>query len=221
MKMSTQANYMTPHYKALIKQAGFTMLEVLISIFIVVLGLLGLVGMQARMQQAEFESYQRTQALILLNDMVDRINVNRVTASCFAITAANASTPYYGEGSSAFPACGAGTALDNANALAAMAEWDGLLKGAAETKGGSSVGAMVGARGCVSYNAATELLDAGGAVMPGTGVYTVIVAWQGSVDTSAPKMDDGTTTINCANGLYGAETLRRAVLTTFRQAQLN
>lgn len=195
------------------RQSGFTMIEVLVSILIIVLGLLGLAGLQARMQQAEFESYQRTQALILLNDMVDRININRVTASCFAITAANASTPYYGEGSSALPACGAGTASDNANALAAMAEWDGLLKGAAETKSSTSVGAMVGARGCVSYNAATELLDAGGAVMSGTGIYTVIVAWQGTVDTFTP-------TVNCANNLYGAETRRRVVSTTFRLARL-
>ena len=190
------------------------MLEVLISIFIVVLGLLGLAGLQTRMQQAEFESYQRTQALILLNDMVDRINVNRVTASCFAITAANASTPYYGEGSAAFPACGFGTTLDRTNALAAMAEWDGLLKGAAETKGGVGVGAMVDARGCVSYNAATELLDAGGAVMSGTGIYTVTVAWQGTVETFAP-------TVNCANNLYGPETRRRVVATTFRLGRLN
>jgi type IV pilus assembly protein PilV len=194
-------------------QSGFTMIEVLVSILIIVLGLLGLAGLQARMQQAEFESYQRTQALILLNDMVDRINVNRVTASCFAITASNASTPYYGEGSAAFPACGAGTASDNTNALAAMAEWDGLLKGAAETKNSASVGAMVGARGCVSYNAATELLDAGGAVMSGTGIYTVIVAWQGTVETFTP-------TVNCANNLYGAETRRRVVSTTFRLARL-
>jgi type IV pilus assembly protein PilV len=195
-------------------QAGFTMLEVLISIFIVVLGLLGLAGLQTRMQQAEFESYQRTQALILLNDMVDRINVNRVTASCFAITPANASTPYYGIGSAAFPACGAGTTADNANAVAAMTEWDGLLEGAAETKGGVGVGAMVDARGCVSYNAATELLDSGGAVMSGTGIYTVTVAWQGTVETFAP-------TVNCANNLYGTETRRRVVSTTFRLARLN
>ena len=53
------------------------MLEVLITIIIVSLGLLGLAGLQARVQVAELEAYQRTQAIVLLQEMVDRINANR------------------------------------------------------------------------------------------------------------------------------------------------
>lgn len=196
------------------RQAGFTMIEVLVSLLIIVLGLLGLAGMQARIQQSEFESYQRTQALILLYDMVDRINVNRVTASCFVVTNnLTDGTPYLGVTSATVPACGASTVVNNANADASITEWDSLLEGAAETKGGASVGAIIGARGCVSYNSTTELLDATGAVLPGTGIYTVAVAWQGTVETFAP-------TVNCANNLYGPETRRRVVSTTFRMASL-
>lgn len=197
-----------------LKQAGFTMIEVLVSLLIIVLGLLGLAGMQARIQQSEFESYQRAQALILLYDMVDRINVNRVTASCFRITTnAGAGTPYLGTGAASPPACGASTVVNNANADASISEWNNLLTGAAEIKGGAPVGAMVGARGCVSYDSTTELLGATGAVLPGTGIYTIAVAWQGTVETFAPA-------VNCANTLYGTETRRRVVSTTFRMARL-
>jgi type IV pilus assembly protein PilV len=200
------------------RHGGFTMIEVLVALVIIVLGLLGLAGMQVRMQQAEFESYQRTQALILLYDMVDRININRETAPCFAFTTAADGTPYLGTGGAAPPACAISNAANNANANAAMVEWDNLLKGAAETKGGNSVGAMVDARGCVAYDAASELLDSAGVVMPGTGIYTVSVAWQGTAETAAPVAD-------CANGLYGAagtgDRLRRAVSATFRVARLN
>ena len=52
---------------------GFSMIEVLVALLIIVLELLGLAGLQVRMQQAEFESYQRAQAVILLQDMVERI----------------------------------------------------------------------------------------------------------------------------------------------------
>jgi type IV pilus assembly protein PilV len=206
------------------RTAGFTMIEVLVTLLILVLGLLGLAGLQARIQQAEFESYQRTQALILLYDMVDRINVHRVTAQCFAITPDAVGTPYYGEGSAALPACGASTTDNNTMAEAAMAEWDGLLKGATEIKGAVSVGPMPGARGCVSYDATSELLDVNGAVMNGTGLYRISVAWQGTVETAAPTVidDDGTVvSVDCANNLYGPETRRRVVSTTFRLGNLN
>lgn len=189
------------------------MLEVLIALLIIVLGMLGLAGMQVRMQQAEFESYQRTQALILLYDVVDRINLNRETASCFAFTT-GAGTPVVGTGAAAPSGCAASTSANNTMADAALAEWDAALEGAAEIKGGVSVGAIVGARGCVSYDGASELLDSTGAVLSGTGIYTVAVSWQGTVDTVAPA-------IACGNNQYGAETLRRTVSTTFRLARLN
>lgn len=193
---------------------GFTMIEVLVALVIIAFGLLGLAGMQVRMQQAEFESYQRAQALVLLYDMVDRINSNRATAPCFAITTdTTGGTPYLGTGSVSPAACGYSTSGNNTMADGAIAEWDGLLKGAAETKGASQVGAMIDARGCVSYDSTTELPGPTGAPLGGTGIYTVSVAWQGSSDTLAP-------TVNCANTLYGPETRRRVISTTFRLAYL-
>lgn len=194
------------------------MIEVLVALLIIVLGLLGLAGLQVRMQQSEFESYQRAQALILLQDMVDRIQLHRVTATCFRFTTntnpgTGGGTPYLGVGSSGAPACAASNSFDNAEADRALDEWNDLLTGAAETKGVTLAGAMVGARGCVSYNAASELLDPTSAVIPGTGIYTVAVSWQGTIDTFAP-------TVSCANGLYGSESKRRTVSTTFRMAYL-
>ena len=59
------------------RQGGTTMMEVLVSIVIVVIGLLGLAGLQSRASVSEMEAFQRAQALVLLQDMVDRINANR------------------------------------------------------------------------------------------------------------------------------------------------
>ena len=199
------------------RQAGFSMMEVLVALMIILLGLMGLAGLLTRMQQAEFESYQRAQALVLLHDMVERINLHRVTALCFQFTDPTLGTPYIGTGSSGAPACSASSSNDNTQADITLAEWHSLLQGAAETKGGVGAGAMVGARGCMSYDAASELLDPTSAAIDGTGIYTVSVSWQGTTDTFAP-------TVNCANGLYGtpatADTRRRTVSTTFRLAHL-
>ena len=182
-------------------QRGFTMIEVLVSLVIAVFGLLGLVGIQAFSHQAELESYQRAQALVLLNDMAERINANRQSAGCYA----SSGLAYFGTDSSGSPNCSSGYLNTQTRLLANsdMQEWDLMLKGAAEkTAGGTTnVGAMVGARGCVTYNSATQ-------------IYTVVVAWQGLTETFAPV-------VTCANGMYGTEPRRRAVWTTIRIATLS
>lgn len=197
--------------------AGFSMLEILVTILILLLGLLGLAGLQTRAHTAEVESYQRAQALILASKIVDLIRTNRRTAPCFAITNPAAGTPFVGAPGAGYNgpiACAASTAAENMLADASMDEIDDVLRGAAETKGGAEVGAMLGARGCVSYDATTELIDpATGGVIVGTGLFTVVIAWQGLNDTVAP-------TVNCANGLYGNEEKRRAVTMSFRLARL-
>jgi len=47
------------------RHGGFTLIEILVTLFILAIGLLGLAGMQALAQKTELESYQRAQALIL------------------------------------------------------------------------------------------------------------------------------------------------------------
>src|SRR5262245_25126268 len=74
---------------------GFTMVEILVTIVIISLGLLGLAQLHVRVQQSELEAYQRAQALTLLSDIVSRINANRQTAPCYAITGTSG-TPYLG-----------------------------------------------------------------------------------------------------------------------------
>lgn len=200
-------------------QAGSSIIEVLVTLIILLVGLLGLAGVMVQGQRSEMESYQRVQALILLQDMAGRINANRAVAfaapQCYAYTNAATGTPYVGMGSTLAPACATGTALQNVQAVQDMTAWDTTLKGAAETSGGSNVGAMVGARGCVSYAAATELLDSLGAAITGTGIYTVSVAWQGLGNTFAPVG------LTCGQNLYGNEAQRRVVSLTFRIGSIN
>lgn len=195
------------HAANLRKNRGFSLLEVLISIVILVVGLLGLAALQANAHVAELESYQRAQALVLLSDMVDRINANRRSAGCFAFTDATTGTPYAGTtaggGHLGTANCGSGFETSEAKTIvdAAVSDWNSLLQGSAETKSGTSVGAMIGARGCVSFDSATS-------------VYTIAVAWQGMTDTFAPV-------VTCARNLYGSEAKRRVVWTTLRVANLN
>ena len=180
------------------------MLEVLISMLIAVVGLLGLIGLQAQAQISEFESYQRAQALVLTNDMVDRVAFNRATDAsgfvvgwrCYVVT--TASDKYLGTNNSVAPVCADAAITGDAKtrADADLAAWQDVLQGSSETvtATGSRVGGLLGARGCVTRNAAT-------------GVIRVSVAWQGLAPTVASAD-------TCASGEYGAnDALRRVVFT--------
>jgi type IV pilus assembly protein PilV len=173
---------------------GFSMLEVMVSVFIILLGLLGLAGLIVRSNQAEMESYQRVQALMLVQDMVDRINANRKVVTCYSNGATGITL---GTGASAPATCTAGDTQQNARANADLAAWNNLLLGSAEVSGASNVGAMIGARGCISE------IDAANRV------YIVSVAWQGLAVTAAP----GNT---CGLNQYGDDKQRRVVTAPVR-----
>lgn len=184
------------------------MIEMLVTLLILMVGLLGVAGLMAKAQQAEMESYQRVQALVLLRDMAARINANRQVASCYAITTDTATgTPYLGVGSAAPAACATGTDVTaQAQADADLAAWSDALAGAGESSaGGTNVGAMVGGRGCISYDAADQ-------------TYLISVVWQGLGATTPPPAS-----LSCAKTpatLYGNEARRRVVSLTLRMATL-
>ena len=158
-------------------QSGTSMIEVLVAIVIVVLGLLGLAGLQSRAQLGEVEAFQRAQAVILLQDMVDRINANRRNSMSY-VTA--------GEGTGkSVQSCGSITNV----ATQDLCEWSNALLGASETTGGSKVGAMGNALGCVEAITAT---------MPRE--FRVTVAWQGTTGTKAADPS-----ITCGAGQYGVD----------------
>jgi type IV pilus assembly protein PilV len=178
-------------------QRGSSMIEVLVTIVILAGGLLGLAGLQARLQVSEMEGYQRAQAMILLEDMASRFSVNRHFADSYV--------------TGALAPLGAGMTCPAAVATLQQRdahEWCGALQGAAEKSGTSSAGAMIGGRGCV------ESL--------GNNEYLITVAWQGVAAVSAPPAS-----VACGQNLYDgagsnctSDRCRRAVTTIVRVAPL-
>jgi len=176
----------------LVPERGFTLLEVLITIVILAFGLLGLVGLQTRMQLTEAEAFQRAQATMLLADMASRISANRTVVSQYG---ADAGIVTLGTGVDDTTNC----AVATAGPARDMCEWSGALKGASETKSGSNVGAMIGARGCI------ERVQAADTPSCTPAIYRVTVAWQGLQPTVASAL-------TCGVNTYGAnDALRRVV----------
>lgn len=59
-----------------IKAQGFTLIEVLVSLFVLSVGLLGLAALQATSLQYNTGSYFRTQATFLAYEIIDRMRAN-------------------------------------------------------------------------------------------------------------------------------------------------
>ena len=60
-------------------QEGFTLIEVMVAVFVLAIGVLGMAGMQAVGVRESQNTYFRTQADMLANDMADRMRANRAT----------------------------------------------------------------------------------------------------------------------------------------------
>lgn len=178
---------------------GVSMIEVLVTIVILATGLLGLAGLQVRLQSSELESYQRAQAIILLEDMANRLSASRTNAAAYITATANP----LGTGDSQPTACaGNGQSFD-------ACQWSNALKGASEQSSSSaSVGAMIGARGCIE-----DL---------GTGdQFIITVAWQGMTPIMAPASNCGTGFYDSATGTKCVNDLcRRTISTIVRIADL-
>lgn len=144
------------------RMRGFTMIEVLTSILVVSFSMLGMAGVITRSTVVEVEAIQRTQALMLVRDMVERIQLNRADARAGSYSQADA---VLGE-------------VRDCSALSTVqrdvCEWGNQLAGANESDSGRATSALTGARGCISLQPGT------------TNAYIVTVAWRGMNAVAAP-----------------------------------
>jgi type IV pilus assembly protein PilV len=62
-------------------QKGFTLIEVMVAVFVLAVGILGMAGMQAVSVRESQNSIFRSQADILVADMADRLRANRADAA--------------------------------------------------------------------------------------------------------------------------------------------
>lgn len=167
------------------REGGFTLIEVLITLLVLAIGLLGLAAMNARMLNSQFEAYQRAHAMMLVEDMASRIRSNPLAARAGDYDTGNE------QGLTASQVC-SGTydvSID-------LCEWNNALRGASVEASGQQLGSILGARGCIENRNISPT---------GEAVIRVTVAWQGLTPSVAPAS-------SCGQGAYGSDdSLRRAV----------
>ncbi|MDE1460533.1 type IV pilus modification protein PilV [Spartinivicinus poritis] len=63
-------------FQAINKQQGIGLIEVLITILVIAIGLLGLAGMQAQSMKSTYQSGQRSQAIWMAQELAERMRAN-------------------------------------------------------------------------------------------------------------------------------------------------
>lgn len=203
---------------------GYSLIEVMITMFILAIGLMGLAGLQARALNAEIEAASRGQALALANDLAERMAADLVAVknpsgnATYNMHSGGANTVFdpaahtrtvYGTGYANNCMTGGNTTSTLQAACCAakatmaerdLCEWDLALKGIAEASSGAKIGAMSGARGCVFQQAAS--------------VYEIDVVWQGRDVTGALASD-----LSCGSDAITSK--RRGVSRRIRVADLD
>lgn len=167
-------------------QTGVTLIEALVTFVILAVGLLGIISLQGVAKSAQHQSVQRSRAVILANDLLERIRIN--PAGVLTYSAGGMETAI-GGGTRDAPAVDCASATCDAGQLATydLWLWERSLDGATVTITDAdatvhNAGGLIAPRACVRFSA-----DAG---MTRSGVVEVIIQWDGLREIDDAVADD-------------------------------
>lgn len=196
------------------RSRGATLIEVLIAVLVLAVGILGLMGLQINGKRTTYEALQRSAAVNLAQDMMNRMRANPNTAAdkTFLATSYGTGTTYsasgkgVGGGKVSTPGkdCAAAGAGCTRAELAAfdLSTWEAQLDDAVTSNG------LVNPTGCI---------DVDTTVTNGS-LITVMVAWESRVDLDQTAVVARMpAALECGDGKYGTDDLRRqaVVISTF------
>lgn len=192
------------------RQAGFSMLEVLISVFVVAIGLLGIAALQFMSKRSNFEAVQRTTATLLATDITERLRANRSQLLNYAGDASAPITPLGGPTPTRTqPATLCTTSACGPYDLSQydLWEWETQLNGLSDedTASGAGTGGLVAPTACITTDTAAGVVDR-------SGQYIVAIAWRGATQLTNPTISDCGQGSGKYNGEDGSADTHRRVL---------
>jgi type IV pilus assembly protein PilV len=156
---------------SLLRARGFTLIEVLITVFVAGIGLLAVAGLQAMSKKFNYDAVQRTSASVLAQSMVESMRTNPGYLDSYLTSDASSAASGVD--------CGAAGAKCTPVELAAydLYRWSQSLAGAEAKIDGDNAGGLVDPTGCIQKGSVN-------------GLYTVAVAWRGITGIAPPANDD-------------------------------
>lgn len=154
--------------------AGFTLVEVMVTVFVVAIGLLAAAALQAVAKKAAVDAVQRTTASVLAQDILERMRSNPAQITAYAAQGSELKT------APSATDCGSGPCTAEQLVSYDLAEWVQGLEGAAETiqENGSNVvsGGLRSPVGCIRQS--------------GVDAVEIVIAWRGMTAITPADEDD-------------------------------
>ncbi len=85
--------YKAPNQVKHAEQGGFTLLEILVTIIVLAIGLLGIASLQNTSIKLSYDAYLRSQASLLSYDLMDRIRANQSPTATYAFNTVDGTSP--------------------------------------------------------------------------------------------------------------------------------
>lgn len=197
------------------KQKGFSLVEVLLGMFILTVGILGMASIQILAKRLGYDAMQRSIAINLAHDITERIRSNHYVIDDYVTS--NLVAGGVGDGKlnkpsvDCMPANGQCVGADCQNYFCTNAqnvmwdlyEWEQALDGFNEKSGDSALGGLVSPRGCISS---------------ANGLINVVISWRGFQTLGNPQTGNAfADACGVGQDLYGAKEKERQLIlfTTF------
>ncbi|EDQ00651.1 type IV pilus modification protein PilV [Shewanella benthica] len=172
------------------KQRGFSLIEVMVSLVILVVGLIGIFNLHIVAKRGSFESYQQTLASYYAVDMINRMRLNRTQIAGYAGS-------YAGSLTAPAKSCdlavgGNAVCTNNETRLWDLFQWEQSMNGAGEIRGELTTGGLDAPTACIQVS--------------GTGDVLVVVTWRG-----LRPLSDGAANANSFVKSCGTTSKRRRI----------
>ena len=186
-------------------QSGFTLIEALVTAFILAVGIMGIVSLLSISKVSQHESIQRTRAVVLAGDILERIRRNPAGMSVYNV-GLSAPLGDASRGTEPVPNCHSATCSKTELAAHDLWTWERLLDGASAivTDGGASTVGLSAVSACIDFTA-----DDG---RQNTGIVDVVIQWQGLQETADAVISAGTV---CGDATAEDTTRRQVIVNSY------
>lgn len=192
------------------RQGGFTVVEVMVSVVIFSIGLIGVARLQVVAKQSNYDAVQRVTATTIAQDLLSRMRSNSGALSDYVENDGALQINYNDATAQPSPNCVSATCNETQLALRDLWDIEQDMVGVSEVDAdGNSVGGLTLPTVCITaVDEDGNVLDDGE-----SGIYTVAIAWRGKADLTNPTLN----TCGQTTGLYGTnnEYRRLLVMSTF------